>query len=682
MKHKDPIYIRYTTGTGVSMGNRTTYRMTNRPLWCLLALAACTGHEKRERHAAPEVEILAPADGEEFYAHTPMRFEARVSDADTPLEALVVEWTTSFNGRLYGDAVWEGDVSVLEWPDGLAEAGQEVEVEVVDPEGNAGTDGIDVEIDENEAPTGRFLQPSRSAVLDADGLLTIEVQIEDRETPPELLELGWAGTLDMDETPDNPGREGRALFQVPAEPGSYDLTLAIIDEADQSTIIDYSFYVYASDYDGDGYASTSYGGDDCDDYDAASYPGAEEVCDYQDNDCDGAADEAGATGEQSRYPDADYDGYGSGEPALSCWSGSLLDGDCNDQDYAIHPGMTDTCDGIDNDCDGLVDADDPGVLLSQWHADSDGDGYGESALLAEGCEAPAGAVTDNSDCDDGAASVYPWAPEICDGQNNNCWYAGSWTADWEDGLAGWTAEDGTWSDATALLSGAAGAPALLTLTSGGRLRICGGVWYARIAVAATPVEIEGSGAADTILDASGEADGLRIVLAGAAVTLRDLALTGGAGCRPGISNHDGPCEAPVWYPGVSLAMEAVQVYDNEGDSATADDASGVILQGGAGSPVVWTMADSAVYGNGVDHGPRLGAGSLVCTGQPTEAAGFWAQQEGLRLEAGGTLDSQGCDWLGTLDNTADIAFSDGSAATGYGDDATFTCDGDLRSCMP
>jgi hypothetical protein len=100
------------------------------------------------------VEILTPADGEEFYAHTPMRFEARVSDADTPLEGLVVEWTTSFNGRLYGDAVWDGDISVLEWPDGLAEAEQEVEVEVVDPEGKAGTDEITVEIDENEAPTG------------------------------------------------------------------------------------------------------------------------------------------------------------------------------------------------------------------------------------------------------------------------------------------------------------------------------------------------------------------------------------------------------------------------------------------------------------------------------------------------------------------------------------------------
>jgi Putative metal-binding motif len=454
-------------------------------------------------------------------------------------------------------------------------------------------------------------------VLDGDGLLTIEIEIEDRETPPELLELGWAGTLDMDETPDNPGREGRALFQVPAEPGSYDLTLAIIDEADQSTIIDYSFYVYSSDNDGDSYTSISYGGDDCDDYDAASYPGAEEVCDYR-----------------------------------------------------------------DNDCDGLVDGDDPGMLLSRWYADSDGDGYGDSALLSEGCEAPPGAVTDNTDCDDSAAAVYPWAPEICDGQNNNCWYAGSWTEDWEDGLAGWTAGDGTWSDATALLSGSSGAPALLTLTSGGRLRICGGLWYARIAVAATPVEIEGSGAVDTILHASGEADGLRIVLADASVTLRNLGLTGGAGCRPGISNHDGSCEAPIWYPGVSLSMEEAWVYDNEGDSATADDASGVILRGEPGRPVVWTMVDSAVYGNGVDHGPRLSAGSLRCSGQPISVQGFWGQQEGLRLEAGGTLDSQGCDWLGLQDNISDIVFPDGSAATGYGDDATFTCDGDLRSCTP
>jgi hypothetical protein len=223
------------------------------------------------------------------------------------------------------------------------------------------------------------------------------------------------------------------------------------------------------DFDGDGYGSTAYTADactqptgyvadatDCDDADATAYPGADEICDGADNDCDGDVDEDGALGAATWYADADGDGYGdAGDTAVSCEAPTGYvddDSDCDDADAAINPAAIEDCDGIDNDCDGdtdegmdsdadgladcfdteecdgvdndgdgLVDDDDPSVTgTSVWYADYDSDGYGGRRLSTRACVQPSGYVADNTDCDDGDASAYPGATEVCDGADNDC----------------------------------------------------------------------------------------------------------------------------------------------------------------------------------------------------------------------------------------------------------------------
>jgi predicted outer membrane repeat protein len=260
---------------------------------------------------------------------------------------------------------------------------------------------------------------------------------------------------------------------------------------------------WATDADGDGAAYAV----DCDDTRPDVLPGAVELCDGLDQDCDGVVDDE-ATDAIRWWPDADLDGFGDstvggvlrctaasgevdndldcddtddasfphpwsadadgdgfGDPAttrLACqapagwvsddtdcddadgavnpdttWYGDvdgdgvgvaanqlvqcprptgfvLVDGDCAPTDAAVHPGADETCDGTDQDCDGVVD-DDP-IDGAPGYADEDGDGFGGAAIRA------CGAVTTTpGDCDDTDASVFPGADDAPgDGIDQDC----------------------------------------------------------------------------------------------------------------------------------------------------------------------------------------------------------------------------------------------------------------------
>ena len=232
------------------------------------------------------------------------------------------------------------------------------------------------------------------------------------------------------------------------------------------------------DADADGHPQPT----DCDDQNAAVFPGADEICDNVDNDCDSAIDEADATDASTWYADSDGDGFGvesdsqnacvqphgfaayfgdcddsnpgwhPGASEADCTDpndyncdGSVgyadVDGDghaacedCDDNDAASNPDQSEVCDNADNDCDG--DIDENATDATTWYGDADADSYGGSQFTATACTAPTGYVSNSDDCDDLSALTYPGAPETCDSADNDCdgatdegalltWYADS-----------------------------------------------------------------------------------------------------------------------------------------------------------------------------------------------------------------------------------------------------------------
>ena len=139
---------------------------------------------------------------------------------------------------------------------------------------------------------------------------------------------------------------------------------------------------------------------DCDDTAPDINPGAPETCSGVDDDCDGEVDEQDADGCTLYSRDDDGDGYGvTGDVSCLCAAAApydaIVDGDCDDAGPDVNPGAPETCNGVDDDCDGAPGADE---------ADQDGDGF----MACDG------------DCLDTDASVHPGATELCDGLDNTC----------------------------------------------------------------------------------------------------------------------------------------------------------------------------------------------------------------------------------------------------------------------
>jgi hypothetical protein len=158
---------------------------------------------------------------------------------------------------------------------------------------------------------------------------------------------------------------------------------------------------------------------DCNDNNNSIKPGAAELCNLIDDNCNGQIDEGLAFA--NYYFDADTDGYGN--PLISVNACALQIGyvsnnsDCNDNNNSINPGAAELCNLIDDNCNGQLSE---GLVFVNYYIDSDSDGFGAGSGI-NSCAPPVGLyVTDNSDCNNNNSAVKPSANEICNSIDDNC----------------------------------------------------------------------------------------------------------------------------------------------------------------------------------------------------------------------------------------------------------------------
>jgi hypothetical protein len=158
---------------------------------------------------------------------------------------------------------------------------------------------------------------------------------------------------------------------------------------------------------------------DCDDTNQFINPVALDICNSIDDNCNGFIDEDAIF--TLYYADADGDTYGDlFNDSISCYTliGYVSDStDCDDTNPFINPAALDSCNSMDDNCNGLIDED---AIFTMYYADTDGDTYGDLLNDSSSCFILSGYVIDSTDCNDMDPLINPTAEESCNGADDNC----------------------------------------------------------------------------------------------------------------------------------------------------------------------------------------------------------------------------------------------------------------------
>ncbi|GDX79165.1 hypothetical protein LBMAG42_09760 [Deltaproteobacteria bacterium] len=323
----------------------------------LILLAACG--QLALFNVPPETAIHSPSSGALVSLSQPVTFVAEISDDYDRLDELLIRWTLADGTPLTGTTVLdaENDTVTFTTQGQLPKGEPTITLRVADSMGETGRSTITLLVFDDLPPTIAWLSPVEGGRYPGGWSVAVSLEISDPDPVDETpIALVWSQT---------------AIDLAGALPGEVPQSGSISLELEAVALSHWTLGVTATD--SLGASATSTVGFDVvnGDYDNDSY-----------------IDEA------------------------------LGGDDCDDTNGGVHPGVPESCNSRDDDCDGLLDEEASDAL--PWYADGDEDGYGDVNDVFKNCTSVAGRVADSWDCDDGNAAINPGMPEVCNDFDDNC----------------------------------------------------------------------------------------------------------------------------------------------------------------------------------------------------------------------------------------------------------------------
>jgi len=345
--------------------------------------------------SAPQVTIQSPDDESTYNNAQVVELQGVVADGNGLDDIEVLTWSSDLDGVLADiEGGAEPDEEGLTRHSTTLSVGTHViTLAVEDIDGLSAEDSISVTVTEAAtAPFAEILVPSAFDRYEPGSAISLVGGASDPNQAPDTLLAVWMWSTDggalTEISATNPTLTGSVTGTWADAPiGEHSIHLMITDIDGQTTeaavlieVIDPN----AGDADGDGVTVLA---GDCDDNNADIYPGADEACNGIDDDCNKVID------------DKDLDSDNHIDEACDQYVGVLPIDDCDDSDATTYAGAQEQADGVDNDCNGVIDDG-----LSSF--DDDGDCYCTAAYCV-GSINPACVQVLPGDCDDDDASLTP-----------------------------------------------------------------------------------------------------------------------------------------------------------------------------------------------------------------------------------------------------------------------------------